>query len=125
MSAGTAIGMVSESLADMIEAELTLEPKLIATILSPEEPSVERRINLFLYRIAENPFLRNLDWQVRPGSPDRLMPPPLSLKLSYLVTAYAPNDARLGSVASQQILGEAMRVLYENPVIPETHRSPG
>jgi hypothetical protein len=120
VSAGTAIGMVSESLAELIEHEMALRPEVKATILSPDEPSSERRVNLFLYRIAENPFLRNLDWQLRPGSPN-LVPPPLSLTLYYLVTAYAPNDARTGNSSAQEILGEAMRVLYENPVIPERH----
>ena len=121
MSGGTAIGMVSESLQDMLVSEWTLTPGLTVTILSPDETAVDRRVNLFLYRVGENPYLRNLDWQVRPGSGGTLVPPPLSLNLFYLLTAYAPNDALTGNATAQEMLGEAMRALYENPVLPEKY----
>jgi hypothetical protein len=121
MSAGTAIGMVSESLRDMLAGEMALTPPVNITILGPDEPAGDRRINLFLYKVAENPFLKNQDWQVRPGSPGRLAPPPLSLNLSYLLTAYAPNDALAGNATSHAMLGEAMRVLHENPVVPHDY----
>jgi hypothetical protein len=113
--------MVSESLQDMLVSEWTLRPELTVTMLSPDEAAADRRVNLFLYRVSENPYLKNLDWQVRPGSGDKLVPPPLSLNLFYLLTAYAPNDARTGNATAQEMLGEAMRVLYENPVLPERH----
>jgi Pvc16 N-terminal domain len=121
LSAGTAIGMVSESLQEMLVSEWTLKPELTVTILSPDEAAVDRRVNLFLYRVSENPYLRNLDWQVRPGSGGKLVPPPLSLNLFYLLTAYAPNDAQTGNATAQEMLGEAMRALYENPILPEKY----
>lgn len=121
MSAGTAIGMVSESLRDMLVAEMTLAPAVNVTVLSPNELGGDRRVNLFLYKVTENPYLKNLDWQVRPGNPNRLVPPPLSLNLSYVLTAYAANDPLTGNSTSHEILGEAMRVFYENPVIPPAH----
>jgi len=121
MSAGTAIGMVSESLRDMLVGEMTLAPPVNITILSPDEPGSDRRVNLFLYKVDENAFLRNLDWQVRPGKPNRLVPPPLSLNLSYILTAYAPSDPLTGNVTSHELLGEAMRVFYENPVVPASY----
>jgi hypothetical protein len=121
MSAATAIGMVSESLREMLVGEMTLAPAVNVTILSPDEPGGDRRVNLFLYKIMENPFLRNLDWEVKPGSPNQLVPPPLSLNLSYLVTAYAPNDAQTGNATAHEILGEAMRVFYENPIVPDDY----
>jgi hypothetical protein len=119
MSAGTAIGMVSESLQDMLMAEMTVTPPVTITILGPDEPAGDRRVNLLLYKVTENPFLKNLDWQVRPGTADRLVPPPLSLNLSYLLTAYAPNDPHTGNATAHELLGEAMRVFYENPVVPD------
>jgi hypothetical protein len=121
MSSSTAIGMVSESLRNLLVGEMTLSPAVNVTLLAPDETGGERRINLFLYKVQENPFLRNLDWQVKPGSPDRLVPPPLSLNLSYLMTAYAKNDSQTGNTAAHEILGEAMRVLYENPIIPKDY----
>ena len=121
MSAGTAIGMVSESLREMLVGEMTLAPPVNITILSPDEAGSEPRVNLFLYKVDENPFLKNLDWQVRPGNPNKLVPPPLSLKLSYILTAYAPSDPLTGNATSHEMLGEAMRVLYENPVVPPNY----
>lgn len=121
MSAATAIGMVSESLRNLLVGEMTLSPAVEVTILAPDEGGGNRRVNLFLYKVQENPFLRNLDWQVKPGSPDQLVPPPLSLNLSYLMTAYAQNDPQTGNTTAHEILGEAMRVLYENPILPKDY----
>jgi hypothetical protein len=125
MSAGTAIGMVSHSLQDMLMSEMDLDPDVPVTILGPDEQGLDRRVNLFLYKVTENPFLKNLDWQVRPDSGGRLVPPPLSLYLSYVLTAYAPNDPHAGNVNAHEILGEAMRVFYEHPVVPGQYLVPG
>ncbi|MEV0293900.1 Pvc16 family protein [Nocardia sp. NPDC050710] len=124
MSASTAIGTVSTSLRNLLVGEMQLRPAVEVTVLAPDEPGGSRRINLFLYRIAENPYLRNQDFTVRPGSPDQLVPPPLSLNLYYLLTAYAPNDQINGNAAAHQLLGEAMRVFYEHPVVPAVHLDP-
>ena len=56
------------------------------TLLAPDEISSSNlRINLFLYKVQENAFLRNMDWQLQPGTADTLMPPPVSLNLFYLI----------------------------------------
>jgi hypothetical protein len=125
VSGGTAIGMVSESLQDLLLGEWSLEPEPIVTILRPDETADDRRVNLFLYRVTENAFLKNRDWQPEHGSPDTLVPPPLSLNLSYLVTAYAPNDPHTGNATAQELLGEAMRVVHENPVVPDEYLAAG
>lgn len=121
MSDATAIGMVSESLRNLLVGEMTITPAVNVTILAPDEPGGNRRINLFLYKVQENPFLKNMDWQVRPGAPTQLIPPPLSLTLYYLLTPYSQNDPQTGNAAAHEILGEAMRVFYENPIVPETY----
>lgn len=119
MSASTAIGMVSESLRNLLVGEMTLAPAVDVTILAPDETGGNRRINLFLYKVQENTFLKNQDWRAKPGDPTKLVPPPLSLHLYYLLTPYAPNDVQTGNSAAHEFLGEAMRVFFENPVIPE------
>ena len=81
----------------------------------------DQRINLFLYKIEENPFLKNEEWTLKPGNSNQLVPPPLSLNLFYLMTPYAKNDPQTGNATAHEILGEAMRVFYENPVIPQNH----
>ncbi|MBV7328180.1 DUF4255 domain-containing protein [Chloroflexi bacterium TSY] len=125
MSASTAIGMVSESLRNLLMEEMRLTPTVNVTILAPDEPGGDRRINLFLYKVQENPTLKNMDWQVKQGEPNQLVPPPLSLNLFYLMTPYAPNDQQTGNAAHHEILGEAMRVFYENPIVPEVYLAPG
>jgi hypothetical protein len=89
--------------------------------MAPDEPGGDQRINLFLYKIEENPFLKNEEWTLKPGNSNQLVPPPLSLNLFYLMTPYAKNDPQTGNATAHEILGEAMRVFYENPVIPQNH----
>ena len=125
MSASTAIGMVSASLRNLLLGEMNLTPGVNVTILAPDEPGGSRRINLFLYKTEENPFLKNQDWTLKPGSSSQLVPPPLSLYLYYLMTPYAQNDSQNGNAAAHEIMGEAMRVFYENPVIPNGYLETG
>lgn len=121
MSASTAIGMVSESLRKLLVGEMRLTPTIEVTILAPHESGDERRINLFLYKVQENPHLRNMDWQVKRGESTQLVPPPLSLNLFYLMTPYARNDQQAGNATAHAILGEAMRVFYENSIVPQEY----
>lgn len=125
MSASTAIGMVSASLRNLLRGEMALTPSVDVTLMAPDETGGQRRINLFLYKIIENAFLKNQDWTVRPGTPPRLVDAPLSLNLFYLLTPYAQNDPVTGNAAAHQILGEAMRVFHEHPTIPAEHLEPG
>ncbi|MEU5046261.1 DUF4255 domain-containing protein [Streptomyces griseorubiginosus] len=124
MSASTALGMVSASLRNLLLGEMRLSPAPDVTVLAPDEQSSTRRLNLFLYKLAENPFLKNQDFTVRPGSPEQVVPAPLSLTLSYLLTPYAPNDPQEGNAAAHQLLGEAMRVFHENAVVPPVYLDP-
>jgi hypothetical protein len=112
--------MVSESLRTLLVTEMTLTPSVDVTILAPDETGSERRINLFLYRVLENPALKNADWQVKRGEPAQIVPPPLSLNLYYLMTSYAQNDPLTGNATAHAILGEAMRVFHEHAVVPQS-----
>lgn len=123
MSVSTAIGSVSESLRNLLEGEVDLDPIVPVSILGPDESGDARRINLFLYKVQENPYLRNQDWQVSPVDSSQLVPPPLSLVLYYLMTPYAVNDLdpSMGNISTHEILGEAMRVFYEFPIVPDEY----
>jgi len=124
MSASGALGMVSNSLRSMLVGEMELGLTVDVTVLAPDEKGSDRRVNLFLFRLEENPYLANQDAMVLVGT-DRLARPPLSLVLFYLLTAYAPNDELTGNSTAHQILGEAMRVLHENPVVPRGYLDAG
>ncbi|MBD1836284.1 DUF4255 domain-containing protein [Cyanobacteria bacterium FACHB-472] len=125
MSVSTAIGLVSESLRNLLVGEMQLSPAVDVTILAPDEGGGNRRINLFLYQVQENPTFKNMDWQLKPGSGNVLVPPPLSLNLFYLMTPYAQNDQQTGNATAHAILGEAMRVFYENPIVPQGYLEDG
>jgi hypothetical protein len=111
------IGRVDESLRKLLEAQMS--PATKVTLLSPGDPSpLNVRVNLFLFRIARNPQLENLDWGPKPGAPDRLVFPPLALNLYYLLTVFSTLDPQTGLADAHGIMGEAMRVLHENAIIP-------
>jgi len=113
------IGLVSESLRRMLESEMS--PSTRVTLLSPGDASpVTVRLNLFLYRIARNPQLENRDWSAKPGAPNRLVFPPLALNLFYLLTVFSTADPQTGLADAHGIMGEAMRVLHENAIVPDT-----
>jgi len=125
MSTSTAIGMVSESLRNLLVGEMKFTSAVDVTILAPDESDAKKRVNLFLYKVRENPALKNMDWQVKRGDPTRLVPPPLSLNLFYLLTPYMKNVAPTGNATAHEVLGEAMRVFYENPIVPQAYLASG
>ncbi|MBC7983329.1 MAG: DUF4255 domain-containing protein [Candidatus Obscuribacterales bacterium] len=125
MSASTAIGMVSETLRDLLIGEMLVDAGVGVTLLAPDESGPARRINLFLYKVVESPHFKNKDWEVSRTNPTRIAPPPLTLNLHYLLTAYAPNDADTGNANAHEILGEAMRVLHQFPTPPATYVADG
>ncbi|WP_045855624.1 DUF4255 domain-containing protein [Teredinibacter purpureus] len=125
MSAPTAIGMVGESLKTLLEEEMTVTPSATVSLLAPDESGTARRINLFLYKVQENGYLKNKDWEVSQDDPTKIVPPPLSLNLHYLLTPYAQNDSETGNTSAHEILGDAMRVLHQFPAIPSEHLAEG
>ncbi|HYC93807.1 MAG TPA: DUF4255 domain-containing protein [Thermoanaerobaculia bacterium] len=113
MSKSRAIGAVSETLRDLLEKEMNPSaPVSVAPLDVAVTTITGKRVNLFLYKIDESAALKNMDLRSHPRSFGR---PPLALELHYLVTAYGENEE--DQVETQQILGEAMRVLHDHAVI--------
>jgi len=118
------IGLVSESLKRLLEDKMV--PTAKVTLLSPAaDSSLLSRVNLFAYRLAPNAFLANRDFQPIPGRPGEVQAPPLGLSVFYLMTSYAKADPETGDADAHTLLGEAMRVLYENAVIPAEYLEDG
>ena len=87
-----------------------------------EQPE-DARLNLFLYRVTENGYLQNQEIPGR-GSPGAYGHPPLSLNLHYLVTPYgnteeASKSGLFDDTNSQFLLGSAMRVLHDVPIVTD------
>lgn len=114
MSASTAIADVTTSLAELLKNGQKEIGSFEVSLVSPADEKVDAnskpKVNLYLFRIEENPFARNRDWQ--PVGNDILHKTPLSLSLFYVLTPYAV-DQKVG----HQALGEAMRIFYDNAII--------
>lgn len=130
----TAIADVGRSLVELLRVGLGFpEDTNDVTLASPAEVEEGSRVSLFLYSVIENPDLKNAPRQiVDPNKkneprqvidPKKLYYPPLSLNLYYLLTAYASQDI-VGLTAqileAHEILGKAMRILYDNGIITGT-----
>jgi hypothetical protein len=89
----------------------TLPPDVAATKITGDNPA----LNLFLYQTQLNAAWRNQDMPLgtRPGETAM---PPLALNLHYLMTAYGTDDSELGTI-SHRVLGAAMSVLHDHPVL--------
>ena len=129
MSTYKSIAGVSQSLVNLLKDRMT-EPAGIT--VAPPDVTVDGvtggRLNLYLYHLTENPYLRN---QEIPGEgyPAAYGSPPLSLDLHYIFTAFGSSETGADSdMQAQYILGDAMRVLHDNAVISADlmqHKSPG
>ena len=109
MSNFTALRAVTDTLKSLLVAQLpgiTVEDKK-----SPAEvTAITPLVGLYMYRVEQNAFAANLDWQAT--SATQLAAPPFGLNLHYLVTPYGPDEREI-----QQTLGEVMRAFHEHPVI--------
>ena len=115
MSSSSVISDVTQTLEALLVDGQLPKSSFEVSLKSPADekvsPSMKPKVNLFLFRVSENPFAKNQDWQ--PVTPDTLRRPPLALNLSYVLTPYAEDK-----LDEQRVFGEALRVLYENSVVP-------
>ena len=130
MSDYAALGGVSRSLRTLLQDRMEIPPlpsgftTVPVTIGTPDEDDdVEvPRVNLFLYRVTENRFYKNQEIPGH-GHPAAYGRPPLTLDLHYLVTAYGQTKETGAQFSdetlAQWLLGSAMRVLHDYPVITE------
>src|SRR3990170_507235 len=132
MSNFEAVGGVSATLQALIRDRMELPPDVsqeefrVTVSVPPQFPSTQTepsRVNLFLYRILENGHLRNRELPGQ-GQEGAYGSPPLSLDLNYLLTAYGTTNDEVGAVVPNEtrahfLLGSAMRVLHDFPVITE------
>jgi hypothetical protein len=126
MSNSRAIAAVTATLRSLIERgfdparDPNSDPLLQGTAVTMQPPDEarsanppERQLNLYLYQVMPNGAYRNADVprQLRPGETGQA---PLALNLYYLLTAYAVDDQQ---PVSHRILGRAMSVLNDHPVL--------
>jgi hypothetical protein len=93
----------------------------VPVTIAPPDVAVDgtsgRRLNLFLFQVTENGQMKNEDLE-GVGHPADYGFPPLCLDLHYLITPHGATDTGPDAdLQAQLILGDAMRVLHENPVL--------
>lgn len=120
MSDFRAISGVSRSLRRLLRDRM--EVPVAVTVAPPDVTGgvmTGKRLNLYLYQVTENGYLKNQEIPQQ-GHLGAYGHPPLSLDLHYLLTARSTNEtAEDSDLEAQQILGDAMRVLHDLPVITE------
>jgi len=125
-----AIGLVTRAIAELLDKKLNppgATTTLRVTTLPPDDDRVDidNGVNLFLYRVTDSPFAKNNDWVGDRPNLRTIKRSPLSLVLQYMLTAYVQkisNSVR-DDVSAQQILGRAMAILHEFPVLNDIHDS--
>jgi hypothetical protein len=124
-----AIAGVSQSLANLL-GDRMVEPATIT--LAPPDVQVDQvsgpRLNIYLYHLSENAFLKN---QEIPGNGYRgaYGHPPLALNLHYIFTAFGNTETGADAdMQAQHVLGDAMRVVHDFAIISADlmqQKSPG
>lgn len=121
MSSALAIAAVTASLKDLLndglmDHDLSSIGSFAVTAQPPDRVTTgateNNQLNLFLYQVTANQGWRNVDLPSRGRDGTRLTSPPLALDLHYLLTAYGAQDLN-----AEVLLGYAMQVLHENPVL--------
>jgi hypothetical protein len=120
MSDYSIIAELGDSLVSLLFSELNADPQMSSLIDSEDRISLESpadlennnsvRLSIYLYRIVENPYLKNrFPLEGRGGTQRK---PPLTLDLYYLITPL------VGTPREQQIvLGKTMQVLYDRAIL--------
>jgi hypothetical protein len=120
MSNALAIAAVTETLVQVLGASLDGAQVAGAqvTALRPDAPSglPPVGVNVFLYQVSPNPYLRNADLPTRAPDGSLLRRPQAALDLHYLLTFYG-QDSRL---EQQRLLGAVARKLHADPTLPRT-----
>ncbi len=115
------IADAGQSIINVLWEEIQADAQVNALITSEAAISLESpadlvgdtsaRVSIYLYRIVEDPYMKNR-FQSVPGSGGSERKPPLTLDLYYLVTPLvgAPRDQQI-------ILGKIMQVLYDRAIL--------
>jgi len=125
MSSALAIASVTQVLRDLlnngiidrdvsgatgVDVAVTCFPPDRVPTSGTEEKS---QLNLFMYMVSQNQGWRNQNFPSMNANGDRITNPYLALDLHYLLSAYSPLELH-----QEILLGYAMQLLFENPVLP-------
>ena len=119
----TALVEAGSALVELLRDQLTPEPignrELIA-LCSPHE-SESNQLTLFLYNIEEDSQNVTAGYYQVDRDVQRMQPARYTLR--YLVTAHSKAPAQMKEADQHRIVGAALQVLRDNPVIPARYLS--
>ena len=117
MSNSLAIAAVTATLRQLLDKGINSVINGVSVTTQPPDVADSKKnlVNIFLYQTMINPAWRNMDMP-RQTKPNETGLPPLPLNLYYLITAYSNSDDS-PEPFSHRILGQAMSVLHDNPVL--------
>lgn len=108
---------LKELLWENIKVDNKIHPDIIAsegeiTLSLPGETqgTSTTKLSLYLYRITENPFLKNQE--IQNNDPGKIKYTPLGIDLFYLLTAECGNCKM-----DHTLLGKVIQVFHDNPVV--------
>ena len=116
LEASSLIFSVSNTLRNMLSEFLKIrEEDIVLDSPGELEPIPDDGLSLFLYKLSENPSLKNQDF-VQDGyfNPVRLRNPPLVLDLFYLVIPFGNSESR------QIILEKVMQLFHDYPILDKS-----
>jgi len=104
-------GLKALKVGDIVGEDVTVSavPPDRVDMSGAEDPT---QLNLFLHQTTFNPGWRSVGLPTRNANGDRIDDNPLALNLHYLMTAYGAK-----TFFSEIILGHAMQLLHETPVL--------
>ena len=122
MSEYKVLSEVGQSIINVLWQQIQADPDLVALINSAELISLESPaehqensndpalLSVYLYRVTEDPYMKNCP--PVEGNGGRMRKPPLSLDLYYLMTPLlkAPRDQQI-------VLGKVLQILYDRPTL--------
>lgn len=125
MSDYKVLAEVGESLVNVLWQEIQADPSLVALInnsnlISLESPAEHQAnssdpslLSVYLYRVTEDPYLKNRI-SVE-GNGGAVRKPPMALDLYYLITPLlkSPRDQQI-------VLGKILQVFYDHPTLEGT-----
>ncbi|KXK07638.1 MAG: hypothetical protein UZ03_NOB001000181, partial [Nitrospira sp. OLB3] len=105
-------GLINHNVSGLLGSTVTVSA-LPPDRVVPVNGTESTQLNLFLHQVTFNTGWRNHALPSRDGSgTQRLSNPPLALDLHYLVSAYSAEE-----LGSEILLGYAMQLLHETPVL--------
>jgi Pvc16 N-terminal domain len=124
MSSPLAIAAVTAALKDLLNDglmnhDLSSVGSFTVTASPPDRITTgtnePNQLNVFLYQVTSNSGWRNVDLPSRDAKGNVISNAPLALDLHYMLTAYGSQDLN-----AEILLGYAMEVLHETPVLTRT-----